>query len=209
MEPSASPEVRPPLEEAEVDALFGLADAGVRAGLGGHPHPAMDPAALVPALRERCGAFVTLEVAGELNGCIGTVEPVEPLGVAVARLAWAAAFADPRLPPLTATDYPWLEIKLSLIGPLEPLPATSEAELAAALRPGVDGLLIRRGAAHATFLPAVWEKLADPVTFLRHLEAKAGLRPGRWPAGMRAWRYTATEHRRRAVDIARVFSSVA
>jgi AmmeMemoRadiSam system protein A len=188
--------------EPDVDALFALADTGVRAGLVGRPHPEVEPATLRPALREPCGVFVTLEVSGRLNGCIGTIEAVEPLGVAVPRLAWAAAFADPRLPELTADDYQSLDIKLSLMDPLEPLPASSEAELAGALRPGVDGLLIRAGPAQATFLPAVWDKVPEPLVFLRRLEAKAGLRPGHWPADLQAWRYTATEYRRRATDIA-------
>ncbi len=203
MEPSPSPECVPELTGADVDVLVELADLGVREGLAGRAAPVVDPASLDPSVREPRGVFVTLEVAGELNGCIGTVDPVDPLGVAVARLAWAAAFADPRLSPLTAVDYPSLEIKLSLIGPLEPVPAETETELAANLRPGVDGVLIRYGTANATFLPAVWQKVPDPLSFLRHLEAKAGLRPGQWCHGMQAWRYTTSDHRRKAVDIDR------
>ena len=195
MEPSLSPE--------ELDALFALADLGVRAGLARNPAPRVDAATLAPALREPGGVFVTLEVAGDLNGCIGSVVPEVPLGAAVPRLAWAAAFDDPRLPPLTAADYSSLEIKLSLISPLEPVPANTEAGLAAHLRPGVDGVLIRSGAANATYLPAVWQKVPDALSFLRHLEAKAGLRPGLWPGGMQAWRYTTREYRRKAVDIDR------
>jgi AmmeMemoRadiSam system protein A len=191
----------PSLSPDDVDALFALADLGVRAGLAGNPEPKVSSETLPPALREPSGVFVTLEVDGQLNGCIGSVVPAEPLGPAVAELAWRAAFADPRLPSLTPEDYPLLEIKLSLIGPLEPVPAGSEAELAAGLRPGVDGVLIRWGAANATFLPAVWAKLPDPVTFLRHLQAKAGLRPGQWPSGIETWRYETVDHRRRAVDI--------
>jgi AmmeMemoRadiSam system protein A len=193
----------PLLSPEDLDALFALADLGVRAGLAGQPPPHVDPAILVPALREPAGVFVTLEVAGELNGCIGSVLPTEPLGTAAPRLAWAAAFADPRLPPLTPAEYPALDYKLSLVSPLAPVPASTEAEVLANLRPGVDGLLIEHGAANATFLPAVWEKVPDPRTFLRQLEVKAGLRPGRWPTGMRAWRYQTTEHRRRASDIRR------
>ncbi len=196
MEPSLSPE--------EVDALFALADLGVRAGLDGRDAPRVDPDTLLPGLREPRGAFVTLEVAGALNGCIGSIVTTEPVGVAVPGLAWRAAFADPRLPPLTVEDYPSLEIKLSLIGPLTLMAASSEPELASQLQPGVDGLFIRWGAANATFLPAVWAKLQnDPVTFLRHLWAKAGLRPGQWPPGMEAWRYTTTDYRRTVADIAR------
>ncbi len=201
MEPSPSPEASAPLGPAEVDALFALAVVGIRAGLEGHGSPTISPTTLAPALQEWRAAFVTLEVGGELNGCIGTLDAVEPLGAAVARLAWEAAFADPRLPPLTAAEFPSLEIKLSLIGPRQPLPAGSEAQLVAALRPGVDGLVIRWGQNQATFLPAMWPKLPDRLAFVRHLESKAGLAPGRWPAGMRAWRYTATEYRRRAGDI--------
>lgn len=195
MEPSLSPD--------DIDVLFSLADFGVREGLAGRPAPVVDAAALDEPLRQHRGVFVTLEVAGELNGCIGTVEAVQAVGVAVPRLAWAAAFDDVRLPALAAGDYPDLEYKLSLMTPLEEIAAGSEQEVLVALRPGVDGLVIRHGSATGTFLPAVWAKVPHPVEFLRHLERKAGLRPGRWPAGMRAWRYQADEHRRRAVDIPR------
>ena len=195
MEPSLSPE--------DVDALFALADLGVRAGLAGQPAPHVDPETLLPALRTPQGAFVTIEVDGELNGCIGSIVAVEPLGVAVPQLAWKAAFADPRLPALTPAEYPSAEIKISVLTPLEPVPAGSEAELLAHLEAGRDGVLIRSGAANATFLPVMWDRLPDPLTFLRHLEAKAGLRPGRWPSDMEAWRYRSTDSRRRAVDIDR------
>ena len=195
MGPSLSPE--------DVDALFALADLGVRAGLAGQPAPEVAQETLLPALREPQGAFVTIEVDGELNGCIGSIVGVEPLGVAVPQLAWKAAFADPRLPALTPAEYPSAEIKISVLTPLEPVPAGSEAELLANLEVGRDGVLIRGGAANATFLPAMWGKLPDPLTFLRHLEAKAGLRPGHWPSDMEAWCYRSTDYRRRTVDIDR------
>jgi AmmeMemoRadiSam system protein A len=195
MGPSLSPE--------DVDALFALADLGVRAGLGGQRAPVVAPETLRPALSERYGAFVTIEVDGELIGCIGSLVAVEPLGVAVPQLAWKAAFADPRLPALTPAEYPSGEIKVSVLTPLETVPAASEAELLANLEVGTDGVLIRSGAANATFLPAMWAKLPDPLTFLRHLEAKAGLRPGSWPRHMEAWRYRSTDYRRRVVDIDR------
>lgn len=203
MEPSPSPDVGPELSDADVDTLFVLADVAVRRGLAGESPPNVDPARLAPALRERVGAFVTLEVNGRLNGCIGSIAPTEPLGVVVPTLAWSAAFADPRLPRLTAADYPSLHIKLSLLGPLTPIPASSEAALAGALRPGVDGVLLRNGHAHATFLPAVWEKLPDPSAFLHALEAKAGLGRGEWRPGTEAWRYTAKEYQRAAAEILR------
>ncbi|MBW3614609.1 MAG: AmmeMemoRadiSam system protein A [Actinobacteria bacterium] len=204
MEPSLSPEPNDPvaaLSEGELDVMFSLARQAIEVGLAGGRAPAVDVEHLPPALREPRGAFVTLEVDGALNGCIGTLESSEPLGAAVARCAWEAAFGDPRLPSLTAQDYPRVHIKVSILGPLEPIAARSEAEVLAQLRPGIDGLVIARGINRATFLPAVWKSLPDPLDFLRHLEHKAGLPPGRWPRGMRAWRYTGVEHRRAVADM--------
>jgi hypothetical protein len=47
------------------------------------------------------------------------------------------------------------------------------------------------------FLPAVWEELPEPTSFLDHLQRKAGLAPGRWVHGMRAHRFTALRFARR------------
>lgn len=61
------------------------------------------------------------------------------------------------------------------------------------LQPGRDGLVLQAGARRATFLPAVWEQLPDPETFLDALLQKAGLAPGSWPDGLQAWRYGSLE----------------
>ncbi len=52
-----------------------------------------------------------------------------------------------------------------------------------ALRPGVDGVILRRGMLRATFLPQVWEKVRDPLEFLDMLCDKAGLPRGAWRQG--------------------------
>src|SRR4051794_17132203 len=181
------------LTGADRARLLEIADASIRAGLAGARSPLLpDLGAEAPALAQPRGAFVTVTVGGQLNGCIGTIEP-QPLARAVARLAYQAAFEDPRLPALTPGDYDRAGIKISVLSPMEPVPAASEDELLRHLRPGIDGLLIESGWHRATFLPAVWETLPDPQTFLRHLEMKAGLSPGRWPGDMRAYRYTSEE----------------
>ena len=187
-------------------ALLDAAERSVRSGLAGEgPHVPDAEAleALPPELRARRGAFVTIRVAGELNGCIGSLEPRHELAVAVPRLAWEAAFADPRLPALTWADEPRMSTKVSVLSPLEALDVASETELLAALRPGVDGLVIGAGPRRATFLPAVWASLPDPRDFLRHLQAKARLPPGEWLPGTRALRYTAFEFGRDPQSVAR------
>ena len=169
--------------------LFDLADDAIRRGLDGHPFAPPDVEPFPEELREPASVFVTLEVRGELNGCIGSMEPDDPLGVAVARRAYDSAFNDPRLPRLTWRDYEDLTIEISILTPMEELDVASEEELLAVLRPGVDGLLIELGRSRATFLPAVWDNLSDPRLFLAHLYAKAGLRG--WVPGLRAFRYQA------------------
>lgn len=196
MAPSSSAEPSTELIELAADddaRLLDLADASIRRGLDGRgPLPVDgDSGDLPPALRQHQGVFVTVLVDGELNGCVGTLFPVEPLAAAVARLAWDSAFSDPRLPRLTWRDYERSSVEISLLSPLEPLPPMTEDELLATLRPGVDGLLIRVHGLQATFLPVVWEKLPDPRDFLSQLQRKAGLAPGTWPPGAEAFRYTA------------------
>ena len=170
----------PPPEQA---ALLDVAEDAILAGLEGRR--------LTPPEwpTERRGVFVTLHVDGELNGCIGTIEPDEPLAAAVARRAWDAAFADPRLPRLRTDDWDRLHIEISVLSPLERLDVRSFDELLAAITPGVDGLMITAGSRRGTFLPSVWEQLPDPRQFLDQLWRKAGLTPGTWPEGLVVERY--------------------
>ncbi|WP_432985262.1 AmmeMemoRadiSam system protein A [Dactylosporangium sp. CA-233914] len=144
-------------------------------------------------------SFVTLERGGELRGCVGSLEPVRPLHRDVVQNA-VRAMHDPRLPPVTADDWPALDVKVSVLSRPEPIPVDGRAKLVAELRPGVDGLILLDGVRRSTFLPSVWAKAADPEQFLAAL-----LRKGGWPAGdsaagdlppgLTAMRYTSTEFR--------------
>ena len=182
----------------DVELLLDIADGAVVDGLLGTP-PSAPPAALLPpALRAHVGVFVTLSVDGELNGCIGSIEGVEPLAHGAARHAWSAAFADPRLPPLTRRDYERLTLEVSILSPLAAMPAGTRDDVLNDLQPGIDGLVIVAGRHHAVFLPAVWDELPEPRQFLDQLQAKAGLDRTCWPSGMHAWRFSAQVLSRRA-----------
>jgi AmmeMemoRadiSam system protein A len=152
-----------------------------------------DPHGFAPALGIPAATFVTLQRDGELLGCIGALEPVRPLVVDVAHNAIAAAFTDPRLPPVTADDYVRMSIKVSVLGPHEQLAANGYAEVVGALRPGTDGVVIEAGRHRATLLPSVWPRVRDAAHFCEVLWHKAGLAAGSWPAGARVSRYTAAE----------------
>ncbi len=171
--------------------LPGLARASIAAGFGRAspaPPPGLDT--LPEDFGARVATFVTLTVAGSLRGCRGTLEATRPLAHDLWRNAWASAFDDPRFPPLGHAEFPALEIDVSLLSPLEPVPASSKAVLLEQLVPHLHGLVLEAYGQRATFLPKVWESLPEPGRFVTELVAKAGLPRHRWPAALRAWRYT-------------------
>lgn len=134
-----------------------------------------------PSLLDKKGVFVTLTQEGELRGCIGRIEPKGSLFQAVAEMARASAFQDPRFPPLTLPELPKTAIEISLLSPLERLRDVHTLEV------GRHGLVVQRGSLSGLLLPQVatdnrWSR----EEFLRQVCYKAGL-PGE------AWREEGTE----------------
>jgi hypothetical protein len=163
-----------------------------REAIEGELQPEASPAAHSAAcLSSRIASFVTLRRHGELRGCVGGLEPDAVLRLDLPRHARAAAFEDPRFPPLRLEELDGLRIEVSLLTPSESIHADSEADVLAALRPGVDGVILTAGNRRATFLPQVWHEIASATEFLRHLKLKAGLHPDAWSAQFRVARYTA------------------
>ena len=173
--------------------LLGIAARSIRHGVAHGKACEVVLGRLPPALGEDRATFVTLTSSRRLRGCVGSLRATRPLGEDVAHNAHAAAFADPRFPPLVEDELDGLDIKISVLSPREPMHVESEADLVARLRPGIDGLALEDGEKHATFLPGVWESLPEPERFVRELVRKAGWPAGHWSETMRAWRYTAEE----------------
>jgi AmmeMemoRadiSam system protein A len=148
-----------------------------------------------PWLQERAATFVTLRMHGELRGCIGSVEPRRALREDVHENARAAAFRDPRFPPVTATEVHALHVEISVLSRPEPFAAASEAEALAALRPGLDGIVLEFDGHRATFLPQVWEGIPDALSFLSELRLKANLPARFWHPRLRLARYTVEKYR--------------
>ena len=183
----------PPLPSPEHQSLlFGVAFEAIRRGLVGGPPWTVDAAGYPPELRQPRALFVTLMSRGKLRGCVGTMTSREPLVVNVAHYAHSAAFGDSRFERLTESELPGLEVHLSLLSEMEPIPCQSETELLAQLRPGPDGLLLEDGYYRATFLPSVWKELPDPIEFVRQLKLKAGMAPAHWSPTLRCQRYVTT-----------------
>ena len=146
-------------------------------------------------LRQHAASFVTLRIEGELRGCIGTIDARRPLGDDVAHNAHAAAYRDPRFPPLAREDRERLAVEVSVLSPRTRLEAGNEEEAIACLKPNEDGVVLEYHELRSTFLPQVWESIPDAFEFLRELKRKAGLPARFWHDELKLWRYSVEKYR--------------
>ncbi|MBC7187115.1 MAG: AmmeMemoRadiSam system protein A [Calditrichaeota bacterium] len=156
------------LTEQEKQQLLQIARVAIERRLKGEPLPDFGPVS--ERLQQKQGAFVTLHKRGALRGCIGYIEPVSPLYLAVAEMAQAAAFEDPRFAPLTEDELPEVDIEISVLSPTREINDLEEIKV------GEHGLIVQQGIRKGLLLPQVaTEYHWDRTTFLRHTCLKAGL----------------------------------
>ncbi|MDR0931584.1 MAG: AmmeMemoRadiSam system protein A [Victivallales bacterium] len=130
----------------------------------------------IPGLNELRSCFVTLhDCEGNLRGCIGNIEPFEPLSENLVRNSINAAFSDPRFPPLEMEELGETKIEVSILTQLELIADPTR------FRVGVDGIILRQGKRGAVFLPQVAQEQGwNQVTTLEYLSQKAGLAADGW-----------------------------
>jgi AmmeMemoRadiSam system protein A len=143
----------------------------------------------VPWLKERRATFVTLMEDAKLRGCIGSLQPTRALGDDVVANAAAAALADRRFSPLGREDLARVEMEVSLLSVPTAILFADEGELLAALRPGVDGVILASGDRRGTYLPQVWEQIPEPRNFVASLMQKAGIPVDTRLTRCQVWRY--------------------
>lgn len=169
-------------------ALLVLARSAIAEKLGRNPLDTLSHA----RLEQPSATFVTLKQAGDLRGCVGSLHAIRPLRDDVRANAIAAAFRDPRFPPLTGGEFAHTSLEVSLLSADVRIEFSSEEELLARLRPGIDGVTLEYGRHRATLLPQVWERLEHPRDFLAALKVKAQLPEDFWSPGILVSRYAAT-----------------
>ena len=149
------------------------------------PPPAAPPGP-TGALDFLCGAFVSLRLAGELRGCIGSMVGRSPLRKTVASMARAAAFEDPRFPPLDRSELANCMIEISALSPMSPCPDPEAVVV------GTHGIYLIRNGRSGVLLPQVpVEQGWDRREYLDYISRKAGLPPDSWRAAD-AQRFTFT-----------------
>ena len=168
------------LTTEEKQTLLRLAREALQQGVAGQTMTALPLDTLTPILRAEGASFVTLTVHGQLRGCIGALEPYQPLAEDVRAHAVAAALEDPRFPPVTRDELGRIEIEVSRLTLPRDLDYSDADDLLTHLRPNLDGVIIRDGFRRATFLPQVWEKIPDKADFMDNLCYKMGGPPDTW-----------------------------
>jgi AmmeMemoRadiSam system protein B/AmmeMemoRadiSam system protein A len=178
------------LAESDRERLLSACMAALAAAARtGDKTPALSPDGLSPSFSPWRATFVTLTENERLRGCIGSFNPYRPLVEDALANTAQAGLADPRFPPLKESELTELRLEVSILSHPRPTPAGSESELAHVLEPDRDGLILTAGRHRALFLPSVWRHLPDAHEFVRHLMAKAGFEPNRWPQKLQASRF--------------------
>lgn len=177
------------LSEQDQITCIQVARASILYGLKtGKPH-LMEPKEYSEDLQRLSASFVTLNTEGQLRGCIGTLDAHQPLINDIAENAYAAAFKDPRFPPLTKHEFSQLSMEISILTEPETMTFDSEQELLQQVQAGVDGLILQYNFNRGTFLPTVWHQLPDKKEFLDHLKVKAGLDSHWWNSDVSVRRF--------------------
>jgi AmmeMemoRadiSam system protein A len=159
---------------ADRRAMLALARAAIVSALDAKPlsRTASEPSCFSVSQ----GVFVTLEVFGKLRGCIGVIEPREPLRESIIHCAQSAAFHDPRFPSLQREEVSGLKIEISVLSELFPI-ALQQIQI------GKHGLLIATENHHGLLLPQVaTEHKLSRQEFLEETCCKAGLPRDAWRA---------------------------
>jgi len=132
-------------------------------------------------LKEKKGTFITLWKNNELRGCIGNLGSEKPIYQSVIDNCLASALLDLRFTALKSDELNDIKIEISILSELKKLSNfTNHDSFIKYLNKYKPGLLIKKGAYQATFLPQVWEDLNSAELFISHLCEKAGLEQDEW-----------------------------
>lgn len=126
-------------------------------------------------LEAKRATFVTLNIDGNLRGCMGSLMPHRTILEDIISNAKAAAFEDPRFPALSKSEFPNLDIEISILTIPKLLEYKDVTDLKSKIDKGTHGVILKQDMQQATFLPQVWEQLPAFEYFFSHLCQKAGL----------------------------------
>lgn len=164
------------LTDAEKKELLRIARHSLEAAVKGAPKPESE--AISETLGQKRGVFVTLKKQGDLRGCIGYLQPVSPLHIAVGEMAVSAGTGDPRFSPVGEDELSSLTIEISVLSPMKQITDVREIEV------GRDGIYIVKDCFSGVLLPQVAMEYGwDRKRFIEETCQKAGLPSDAWQEG--------------------------
>ncbi len=131
-------------------------------------------------LLKKRATFVTLTKDNKLRGCIGKLEPQNPIYIDVIENAFLAAFQDFRFSVVKKEELKKIKIEISILTLPKKFEYNYPLELISMLKQKKCGVVLKKDHFQATFLPQVWEELTKVEEFLSHLCTKAGLNKDTW-----------------------------
>jgi len=177
------------IETTDRQALLQTAREAITAHIDGRPPSWPKPSSVGS---QHLGAFVTLHKISPhgrrlLRGCIGKLKVDAPLEQVIRAMALAAAFEDPRFPPVMGKELDSIDMEISVLSPFEP--CTPEE-----VTPGIHGVYLVKGHASGVFLPQVaTEQGWTRTELLDQLCLKAGISMGEYvQPDAKLFRFTAT-----------------
>jgi AmmeMemoRadiSam system protein A len=127
---------------------------------------------LPPEFKQRAGVFICLKIKGNLRGCIGTFQPVEPtIAHETVRNAISAATSDPRFECVRADELEAIEYTVDVLTPPEKVAGKND------LDPRKYGVIVKAGGRRGLLLPDLAG--VDTVDYQVGIAMqKAGISPG-------------------------------
>ncbi len=125
--------------------------------------------------KQKTGCFVSLLYEAKLRGCIGYVFPYKSIYETVIEMSPAAAFRDPRFPPITKDEFENIKIEISVLSEMIIIKGPEDIVI------GRDGLYLKHPYGSGMLLPQVslqWN--LDANSFLEETSKNAGLPPKLW-----------------------------
>ncbi|MCA9140206.1 MAG: AmmeMemoRadiSam system radical SAM enzyme [Planctomycetales bacterium] len=167
------------LTDSQQATILKSAASMVQAAVGG-----FDPSAALAGLGELTdmlidGVFVTVKRGETLRGCCGRQGGQMKLGESLMDSA-ARTSRDPRMPPLSMSELPYLNLSVSLLGPQRPIGVSGD-QREQAVQVGKHGLRIQLGQNGGLLLPQVASEQGwNARQFLDGVCRKANLPAGSW-----------------------------
>ncbi|MDX6288355.1 MAG: hypothetical protein QOH42_154 [Blastocatellia bacterium] len=145
------------------------------------------PKSMSGLLSQRAGCFVSIKtLAGELRGCIGTIEPSkDTLAEEIILNAISAATRDPRFAPVREDELPELKYSVDVLSQPEPVKLED-------LNPAIYGVIVedKNGARRGLLLPNL-KGIDTADQQIEIASRKAGIRAGE---EINLWRFRANRY---------------